>query len=76
MRSLFVEGDTVCPLGHIAHDSEIALTEPVANAWDAGALLVDLIAPSTRGLVLTVLGDGQSMTAEADPVTAGQPVNG
>lgn len=61
--SLFEENYLVRTLGHIAHDPEIALTELVANAWDAGASLVDLIIPPTHSLVLTVQDDGHGMTA-------------
>jgi hypothetical protein len=35
--SLFEEDYLVRTLGRIAHDPEVALTELVANAWDAGA---------------------------------------
>lgn len=61
--SLFEENYLVRTLGGIAQDSEIALTELVANAWDAGASLVDLTIPPTRELVLTVEDDGHGMTA-------------
>lgn len=37
MGSLFEENYLIRTLGHIAYDPEIALTELVANAWDAGA---------------------------------------
>lgn len=61
--SLFEENYLVRTLGRIAQDSEVALTELVANAWDAGASLVDLIIPPTQGLALTVEDDGHGMTA-------------
>lgn len=61
--SLFEENYLVRTLGRIAQDSEVALTELVANAWDAGASLVDLTIPPTRDLVLTVEDDGHGMTA-------------
>jgi len=61
--SLFEENYLVRTLGKIAQDSEVALTELVANAWDAGASLVDLIIPPTQGLALTVEDDGHGMTA-------------
>ena len=35
--SLFEENYLVRTLGRIAQDPEVALTELVANAWDAGA---------------------------------------
>jgi hypothetical protein len=39
--SFFEEDYLVRTLGRIAHDNEVALTELVANAWGAGASLVD-----------------------------------
>lgn len=61
--SLFEENYLVRTLGRIAQDPEVALTELVANAWDAGASLVDLTVPPTRELLLTVEDDGHGMTA-------------
>ena len=61
--SLFEENYLVRTLGRIAQDAEVALTELVANAWDAGASLVDIIIPTTRELALTVEDDGHGMTA-------------
>ncbi len=39
--SLFEEDYLIRTLGAIVHSPEIALTELVANAWDAGATTVD-----------------------------------
>lgn len=61
--SFFEEDYLVRTLGRIAHDPEVALTELVANAWDAGASLVDLTIPPTRELALTVVDDGHGMSA-------------
>lgn len=61
--SLFEEDYLVRTLGRIAHDPEIALTELVANAWDAGASLVDLTIPAVRETVLVVQDDGHGMSA-------------
>ena len=61
--SLFEENYLLRTLGRIAQDAEIALTELVANAWDAGASLVDLTIPPTRDLVLSVEDDGHGMTS-------------
>ena len=61
--SLFEENYLVRTLGRIAQDSEVALTELVANAWDAGASLVDLTIPPVNALVLTVEDDGHGMTS-------------
>jgi hypothetical protein len=60
---LFEENYLVRTLGKIAHDYEVALTELVANAWDAGASIVDLTIPPTRDLALTVEDDGHGMTS-------------
>lgn len=62
--SLFEEDYLVRTLGRIAHDPEIALTELVANAWDAGASLVDLSIPFVRDATLVVRDDGHGMTAQ------------
>lgn len=61
--SLFEENYLVRTLGRIAQDHEVALTELVANAWDAGASLVDLTIPPTNELALTVEDDGHGMNA-------------
>ena len=37
--SIFEDDYLVRTLGRIAHDPEVALTELVANSWDAGARL-------------------------------------
>lgn len=60
--SLFEENYLIRTLGRIAQDPEVALTELVANAWDAGASLVDITIPPTRELVLTVEDDGHGMS--------------
>lgn len=62
--SLFEENYLVRTLGRIAQDPELALTELVANAWDAGASLVDITIPPQRNLILTVEDDGHGMTAD------------
>ncbi len=61
--SLFEENYLVRTLGRIAQDPEVALTELVANAWDAGASLVDITIPPTSELFLTVEDDGHGMSA-------------
>lgn len=62
LGSLFEEDYLVRSLGRIAHDPEVALTELVANAWDAGASLVELTVPSSRDGLLVVEDDGHGMT--------------
>jgi hypothetical protein len=60
--SFFEEDYLVRSLGRIAHDSEVALTELVANAWDAGASLVDITVPAVRGTGLLIQDDGHGMS--------------
>lgn len=59
----FEEDYLVRTLGRIAHDAEIALTELVANAWDAGASLVDITIPPTNEIALVVQDDGHGMSS-------------
>lgn len=61
--SFFEDDYLVRTLGCIAHDPEVALTELVANAWDAGASLVDITVPSVRETALVVQDDGHGMSA-------------
>jgi hypothetical protein len=49
-------------LGAIANTPEIALTELVANAWDAGASKVQIILPEETGEFLTIEDDGTGMS--------------
>ncbi|TCF99603.1 hypothetical protein BZM27_54885, partial [Paraburkholderia steynii] len=62
--SLFEEDYLLRTLCHIARDPEVALTELVANAWDAGAALVDITIPLTKGANLVIKDDGHGMTAQ------------
>lgn len=62
--SLFEEDYLLRELGPVAHVPQVALTELVANAWDAGATKVDLILPTELGGTLTVVDDGHGMTPE------------
>lgn len=62
--SLFEEDYLLRELGQVAHVPQVALTELVANAWDAGATRVDLVLPSEVGGVLTVTDDGHGMTPQ------------
>lgn len=61
-NSLFEDDYLLRELGQVAHVPQVALTELVANAWDAGATRVDVILPSEIGGVLTVTDDGHGMT--------------
>ena len=60
--SLFEEDYLLRELGQVAHVPQVALTELVANAWDAGATRVDLILPAEIGGTLTVTDGGNGMT--------------
>lgn len=62
--SLFEEDYLLRELGPVAHVPQVALTELVANAWDAGASKVDLFLPTELGGTLTVVDDGHGMTAQ------------
>ena len=61
-NSLFEDDYLLRELGQVAHVPQVALTELVANAWDAGATRVGLILPSEIGGRLTVTDNGHGMT--------------
>jgi hypothetical protein len=61
-NSLFEDDYLLRELGQVAHVPQVALTELVANAWDAGATRVDLILPGEIGSRLTVTDNGHGMT--------------
>lgn len=62
--SLFEEDYLLRELGQVAHVPQVALTELVANAWDAGASKVDIVLPNELGGTLTVTDDGHGMSPE------------
>lgn len=62
--SLFEEDYLLRELGQVAHVPHVALTELVANAWDAGASRVDVQLPTEIGGTLTVTDDGHGMAPE------------
>lgn len=62
--SLFEEDYLVRTLGNLANSSETALTELVANAWDAGATIVDIFIPDEYGQTLTISDNGIGMTKD------------
>lgn len=62
--SLFEEDYLLRELGQVAHVPQVALTELVANAWDAGASRVDLVLPAATGGTLTVTDNGHGMTPQ------------
>ncbi len=61
--SLFEEDYLLRTLGRIGHDPDVALTELVANAWDAGASYVDITIPPEKRNALAVTDDGHGMSA-------------
>jgi hypothetical protein len=62
--SLFEDQYLIRTLGAIARDPDAALTELVANAWDAGASEVQIQLPMEIRQKLTVADDGIGMTQE------------
>lgn len=62
--SLFEEDFITRSLGSIVNQPDVALTELVANAWDAGASHVRIIIPDSRDEMLFVEDDGIGMTEE------------
>lgn len=60
--ALFEDDYLLRELGQVAHVPQVALTELVANAWDAGATKVNLILPAEVGGTLTVTDNGHGMT--------------
>ena len=64
-RSLFEEDYLVRTLNSsITSQADIALTELVANAWDAGATKVSIFIPDEYGEILVVEDDGNGLTEE------------
>lgn len=62
--SLFEEDYLIRTLGALVHSPEIALTELVANAWDAGATMVDIFIPDEYDQKLVVEDNGTGLTQE------------
>ena len=61
--SLFEQDYLLRSLGVLAHSPDAALTELVANAWDAGASRVDVQIPLQLDQALVVEDDGTGLTA-------------
>lgn len=62
--SLFEEDYLIRTLGNLANSSEVALTELVANAWDAGATLVEIFIPENYGEKLIIEDNGTGMNKD------------
>ncbi|MEZ4226713.1 MAG: ATP-binding protein [Polyangiaceae bacterium] len=63
--SLFEEDFLRRTLGDVVRIPDVALSELVANAWDAGASAVALTIPGERGEVLSVEDDGSGLTPDS-----------
>lgn len=63
-EALFEEDYVLRSLGRIGCDPDTALTELVANTWDAGAAKVEVIIPGDVGGLLSVHDDGHGMTPD------------
>src|SRR5690606_38291513 len=63
-ESLFEKDYLVRTLGSLASQPDVALTELVANAWDAGARNVQITLPAVLGQQLIVEDDGTGLTRQ------------
>ena len=61
---LFEEDYLIRTLGNLANQPDIALTELIANAWDAGATEVEIFIPSNLGESLTIKDNGVGLSKE------------
>ena len=62
--SLFEEDYLIRTLGNLSQNADVALTELVANAWDAGAAKVDITIPDERNDKLIIEDDGIGLTMD------------
>lgn len=62
--SLFEEDYLIRTLGNLGSSPEVALTELVANAWDAGATRVNIFIPDEYGEKLTIEDNGTGLTKQ------------
>lgn len=62
--SLFEDDYITRSLGAIVNQPDVALTELVANAWDAGASHVKIFIPEDHDQILYIEDDGVGMTEE------------
>jgi len=62
--SLFEENYLLRTLGPVAYRPDIALTEIVANAWDAGASKVNILIPDSCDKPLVIEDDGTGLTKD------------
>lgn len=62
--SLFEDDYLIRTLGALAHSADVALTELVANAWDAGASQVEIFIPDKQEESMIIEDDGVGLTFE------------
>ena len=62
--SLFEDDYLIRTLGNLGNSPEVALTELVANAWDAGATIVDIFIPNEKGQDLIIEDNGTGLTKD------------
>ncbi|MGI4751849.1 MAG: ATP-binding protein [Janthinobacterium lividum] len=62
--TLFEDDYLIRTLGNLGTQPEVALTELVANAWDAGATQVNIFIPSEKGQKLTIEDNGSGLTKD------------
>lgn len=62
--SLFEEDYLIRTLGNLGNSPETALTELVANAWDAGATIVEIFIPESKGEKLIIKDNGTGLTKD------------
>jgi len=62
--SLFEDDYLIRTLGNLGNSPEVALTELVANAWDAGATIVDIFIPDEKGQDLIIEDNGIGLTKD------------
>ncbi len=62
--SLFEEDYLIRTLGSLGNSPEVALTELVANAWDAGATTVDIYIPEEKGQNLIIEDNGVGLSKD------------
>ena len=63
-HTLFEDGYLVRSLGSVAQQADVAISELVANAWDAGASRVDITIPDDNGGPIIVSDDGVGLTPD------------
>ena len=62
--ALFEEDYLIRTLGSLGNSPDVALTELVANAWDAGATKVEIKIPNELGEKLSIVDNGVGLTKD------------